>query len=1655
MNSKRSYVNYHKHDHVSSIFTPDTPFKAEDFIKRAVELGDKVYFTTNHGSGGDIFEAKTLCDKYELKCLFGIEGYIVPDPLEKDKRNYHIIIIPTTDEARKKVNYVSSHANIDGYYYKPRIFIDDLLALDKDDVYITTACVAGILRDEDSIEKIFIPLANHFGDHMFAEVQAHNVQIQKEHNQKCLEIVEQYGVRLIAATDSHYIYPAQSKDRDLYLKGKGVYYEDEEAFVLDYPDGDTLYKRFVEQGVLSKAQIEDAMRNTFLFADCEEIKIDKEIKMPTIYPNLSSEEKVEELRRHVEGAFEKIKEQEHIPEERLPLYRKRIDEEMKVISDTACINMPDYFLLNERIVNLAVNKYGGVLTRTGRGCFTGEAMVWCKDRLKQIKDVVIGDEVLSEDGKFHTVLDTMKWTIHEPLIQFEYTGQGSSYNVYPNKCTLDHKILVHRNDENIYVPASELRINDLLCSPRVKHSGKKRPVFDLVDYNTFGYTYDNNYIYEIVNTNGTRRYDSYSSRILSERSGIDSQVFEMIVRRPDFEHRPSIKKATKWILDNTPFKTIEEYKQYYIEHSKIRRRINRYIDVDEEFGYFVGMMYGDGWVRNGEDRKCFGIACNPAKFKDVINRQCFFNMCERFGIVDSIYTNKSKTKSLVQYIVHSKVVSNFLANVLFSSKKNKLKSFNTNWLDVDRDILEQIRQGFLHTDGSQNIKEGKLSFDNTSLSIIAAFKYLDSVAGQEPLQFDVRRSWVDNRGYQCKESYKLRRPIERRHPYQQDDNYFYLPISSIKVLDDTTTTVYDLSIDSVHSYVINNVVVHNSCGSFYLNKLLGMTQIDALTAPVPVYSSRFISTARCLENRSMADIDYNVVSQKPFQDASKELLGEHGCYPMVAYGTMELSEAFRNTCRASELPYAQYNDIAKAVESHAEEPKWKPYIDEAKTFIGSIVSVSPHPCAHILMDKDLRYEYGVVRIGDALCVMITSSEADEYKVLKDDFLIVSVWKLISETFEMLGKPIMTVKELEENLDDKVWNLFRDGITATLNQVDGSWATDLAKQYKIHSVREAAMFTAALRPSFDSWRTKFINREKYSTGCEQLDEVLKPTGSYILFQENLMQFFEWLGVTPAESIGLIKKISKKKIKQEDFDSLEGRLHKQWIANVGNDDKFKDVWDMIQSCISYGFCVSGDTVLNRVGYRQCTVEELYNKCNGDYGEGYSLCNDKIIQNTIEDIHFTGIRETYRITLDNLAHIDCTANHKFPTPNGIFETKDLHIGDTLYNVVGEHCNTKLRTNKIVSITPVGKKRVYAVTMAHPNHTYVANGIVTCNCSAHGLATGLDMLYGAYLKSHYPCEYYTVCLNTYKEKHGKVSMLISEMKYFGVKLLPPNINKSRQDFTASNGNILYGLSGIVGVGNVFGDAIVTERDANGKFMNLNDFISRMKPSVSQMVALIKSGAVPTKDKEKMLLKYFKMSLPEQKPYKPVSSLPSKARLLLDYNIDVNVVTDKEERLAIVNSIKQKAYEEKQQETFKKKAEELSSKYMTNPEFWEFETLSVFLTDNPFEGVLPYINLMFADAADGQQCTIVGAVSGVTKKKDKNKNTFAFVNINSIEGFLELTCWAGQYKKYSDLLTRGQQLAVLVKKNQDKAIIQDVKPYRQWLADRKIDTKRSKKEGG
>lgn len=853
------YNNYHKHDHVSNIFSPDCNVKAEDYIKKCIEYGHTNYFTTNHGSFGDIFEARTLCNKYGIRCIAGIEGYIVPDPLEKDKSNYHIIVIPKTDKARKKMNYVSSMANINGYYYKPRFFLSDLLALDKNDIYITTACVAGLLKDEVAINQILIPLLEHFGDNVMLEIQSHLDQSQYEINKKALTFSQTQGLKLIAANDSHYIDNDGQNERLELLKGKHIEYGSEDSFVLDFPTYETMVDRFNKQGLLSDCQIKEAINNTLVFDECEEIRLDYSIKMPTIYPNLTPKERVEELKKHINKRFAEIRKEENISDEDFKIYKDGIRYEMKIIEDTNDeVHTADYFLFNEKNVDLAVNKYGGVLTRGGRG----------------------------------------------------------------------------------------------------------------------------------------------------------------------------------------------------------------------------------------------------------------------------------------------------------------------------------------------------------------------------------------------------------------------------------------------------------SCGSFYINRILGMTQLDRFKINLPMFPDRFASTARLIENRAIPDIDYNVKEQEPFVAASRELLGEHGCYPMYAPGTMQLSEAFRNVCRSKNMNYDEFNDIAKDIENHLNDEEWKDIIEEANKYVGTIVSGSVHPCAHILSSDNILYEYGVTRLGDNLCVLITSGEADEYKVLKNDYLIVKVWKLIDETFKLVGKPIIPAKQLLDEIknDDRIWDLFKNGITCTLNQVDSDNGTQQAKKFGIKSFEEGAWLTAAIRPSFDSWRERFLNREYYSTGSEKLDEVLSMTKSYILYQESLMQYFEWLGVTPGESIGLIKKISKKKIKPEDFSNLEERIKNKWVENTGSIDMFDETWDMIQSCISYGFC----------------------------------------------------------------------------------------------------------------------------------------------SAHAASTSLDMCYGAYLKIHYPLEYYTVCFNNYCDDEVRTTKLKKELQYFNIELDDIKFGHSRADysFDRETRTIYKGLSSIKFLNDIVSQKIYDLKDNQyDNFIQLLKDINSTGCNSRQLEILIKLG--------------------------------------------------------------------------------------------------------------------------------------------------------------------------------------------------------------------------
>jgi len=125
-----------------------------------------------------------------------------------------------------------------------------------------------------------------------------------------------------------------------------------------------------------------------------------------------------------------------------------------------------------------------------------------------------------------------------------------------------------------------------------------------------------------------------------------------------------------------------------------------------------------------------------------------------------------------------------------------------------------------------------------------------------------------------------------------------------------------------------------SAVSFYVNKLLGFTEIDRFESEVPLYPSRFMTVSRILESKSLPDIDFNWADVEAPIKASKDILGEDNVYYMYAIGTMKESSAFRNICRAYDMPMDQYNEVGKDVEKYIKDPQWKDLIEESKKFIG-------------------------------------------------------------------------------------------------------------------------------------------------------------------------------------------------------------------------------------------------------------------------------------------------------------------------------------------------------------------------------------------------------------------------------------------------------------------------------------------------------------------------------------------------------------------------------------------------------------------------------------------------------------------------------------------------------------------------------------------------
>ena len=127
-----------------------------------------------------------------------------------------------------------------------------------------------------------------------------------------------------------------------------------------------------------------------------------------------------------------------------------------------------------------------------------------------------------------------------------------------------------------------------------------------------------------------------------------------------------------------------------------------------------------------------------------------------------------------------------------------------------------------------------------------------------------------------------------------------------------------------------------------------------------------------------------------------------------------------------------------------------------------------------------------------------------------------------------------------------------------------------------------------------------------------------------------------------------------------------------------------------------------------------------------------------------------------------------------------------------------------------------------------------------SHATVYGVTSYRTAYLKAHYPAEYFAALLSSVLDNSKKLKEYIADAHKFGVKVLPPDINKSDVDFTVSDGNIRFGLLAIKNVGQVFAKSVIKNRQ-NGEYAAFDKFVSAMAGSdlnKRTLESLIKCGA-------------------------------------------------------------------------------------------------------------------------------------------------------------------------------------------------------------------------
>ena len=280
-----------------------------------------------------------------------------------------------------------------------------------------------------------------------------------------------------------------------------------------------------------------------------------------------------------------------------------------------------------------------------------------------------------------------------------------------------------------------------------------------------------------------------------------------------------------------------------------------------------------------------------------------------------------------------------------------------------------------------------------------------------------------------------------------------------------------------------------------------------------------------------------------------------------------------------------------------------------------------------------------------------------------------------------------------------------------------------------------------------------------------------------------------------------------------------------------------------------------------------------------------------------------------------------------------------------------------------------------------------------SHSVPYALLAYQTAYLKANYPAEYLAACLTAVKRDKDRTAIFLSEARELGVSVKTPDINVSFEDFTVRENEILFGLSAVRNVGDITAQKIVQERDVNGVFTTLEDFLSRIDSrSLNKrgIEALIQGGGL-----DKFGFTRFGM-----------------------FEATVDLIEGAKRNKSSLKNIQSSLFEI---EDSSNKLVQISNKEWPKKEFLERERemLGFFVSEDPLEGygkVLraesshTVIELQDIDEDEEISVTISGLVSNVQKRVSRRGNPWIQFDLQDVTGSLGVLLFNKLVEKYNNL---------------------------------------------